>query len=143
MGSSILPYSRRLAGALRKAALVGIDAGIVALHVTPAPAAPCLMPEDVARIFCTHDSEAGRAFLPIAVAVVEGSFTAPGTAEAVVSFTDANQPPASAVAEIWLLRLAGEKWEPVVRIAESDTAEFTTTDVIGAGALVMITHTTV
>lgn len=143
MSSSILSYSRRLGRALRKAAgLVPIVAGIVALNITPAPADPHLMAENVARIFCARNNEAGRAFLPIAVVVVEGSFTTPGVTEAVVSFSDANQSPALGIAEIWLLRLVGEKWEPIVKIAESDTAEFITTDLNGDGALELLTHTT-
>jgi hypothetical protein len=114
---------------------------IVALPAAPAWAGPPLSADDVTGIFSSRTNEAGRDFSPAAVVVVEGSFTAPGMTEAVVSFSDVNQSHALGIAEIWLLRLVAERWEPIAKIAESDTAEFVTTDLNGDGVLELLTHT--
>ena len=115
---------------------------IVSLFAVSVRADPLLSAVGVAGIFSSRTNEGGMPFLPIAVTIVEGAFTAPGRTEAVVSFSDANQPHALGIAEIWLLRFEKERWEPVVKVAESDTAEFVTVDLNEDGALELLTHTT-
>jgi hypothetical protein len=125
----------------KAAVILLIYLGIAALFAAPALAGPLLSADVVADIFSSRTNEAGRDFSPTAVVIVEGSFTAPGITEAVVSFSDAGQSHALGIAEIWLLRLVGERWEPVAKIAESDTAEFVTADLNGDGTLELLTHT--
>jgi hypothetical protein len=95
----------------------------------------------VTELFSGRDNEEGHAFSPGDVTIVQGSFTAAGRTEAVVSFSDTCQSNASAPAEIWLLRLTDNGWLPVLKITESDTADFSTTDVNADGAREIITHT--
>jgi hypothetical protein len=142
MNSIDLPHRERIRPGLRKgAARILAVLAVVTLISAPAWADPLLSPDAVARIFCSRTSEAGGPFLPISVVVVEGAFTAPGMTEAVVTFSDANQSHALGIAEIWLLRLVKGQWEPVVKIAEADTADFVTTDLNGDGTLELLTHT--
>lgn len=142
MNSTRLPRAGYSRPDLPKTAVIlSMYLGIAALLAASAWAGPVLSADSVSDIFSSRTNEAGRDFSPAAVAVVEGAFTAPGMTEAVVSFSDANQSHALGIAEIWLLRLVGERWEPVAKIAESDTAEFVTTDLNGDGVLELLTHT--
>jgi hypothetical protein len=122
-------------------ALLPIALVIVVSSSGPLAADPLLTSDAVARLFSSRDNEEGRPFSLTGVAIVEGAFTAPGTIEAVASFTDTSQSHAAGISEIWLLRLEGGIWEPITKIAESDTAEFVTTDLNGDGALEILTHT--
>lgn len=115
---------------------------IVASLAIPLRADPLLTDDTAARLFSSRDNEEGRPFSPTSLKVTEGVFTAAGLAEAVVSFVDTSQSHAAGIAEIWLLRLVNENWKPIVKIAESDTAEFVTTDLNGDGVLEILTHTT-
>ncbi len=103
---------------------------------------PLLTRDAAALLFSCRENEEGRSFSPTSVTVVEGAFTAPARTEAVISFADTSQSHAAGAAEIWLLRLEGDDWEPIFKIAECDTAEFFTTDLNGDGALELLTHTT-
>ena len=109
----------------------------------PSGLPPILSAETAAAIFSCRVNEEGHAFEPGAVALLEGSFTASGRKEAIVSFSDAAQSHDACPAEIWLLRLVGDTWEPILKITESDTAEFATTDLNGDGVLEILTHTSV
>jgi|GEM_PF-5952394 len=142
MNLFLVPRVERFRVAITKIAVRVLIVCIVSLFAAPVWADPLLSDVGVARIFAARTNEGGMPFLPIAVTIVEGAFTAPGRTEAVVSFSDANQPHALGIAEIWLLRLEKENWEPVVKVAESDTADFLTVDLNGDGALELLTHTT-
>lgn len=115
---------------------------IIVLLRIPVLADPLLTVETATGLFSSRSNEGGRPFSPTAVTIVEGAFTAPGRAEAVISFADMSQSHAAGMAEIWLLRLVNDDWEPILKITEFDTAEFVTTDINGDGALEILTHTT-
>ncbi len=115
---------------------------VIVLLAAPVRGAPILTPEAVAGIFSSVDNEEGQRFSPVSVTVLEGAFTAAGAREALISFTDTSQSDAAGIAEIWLMRFVDDDWEPIIKLAEADTAEFATTDLNGDGALEILTHTT-
>jgi hypothetical protein len=124
---------RKLSLFLILSVLLGTPAGSSAAELTAAM---------VTELFSGRDNEEGREFSPADVTTVPGSFTTAGRNEAIISFSDTNQSSGSGPAEIWLLRCGDERWRPILKITESDGADFSTADVNGDGALEVVTHTT-
>jgi hypothetical protein len=60
-----------------------------------------------------------------------GSFTRPGTTEAVVSFSESRLPHMNA--QLWLLKWDGKRWAPAFVIDRSDEIRFQVVDISGNG----------
>jgi hypothetical protein len=104
---------------MKAAALLLLLCVIIISLAAPLAADPLLTGDAAAGLFSSRDNEEGKPFSPAAVTAAEGAFTAPGRTEAVISFVDTNQSHAAGAAEIWLLRLVNDQWEPILKVTES------------------------